>query len=146
MNLYTLIWEARPLLLFMSREEFYARLDEWDIEALTVGGKPAFALKTKGPEFDLVDLKTGAAFPLKAFLARLKAMLDEFDYVTTKAQKLELEDISFQFEPETLAGTGVRHRFIRRLGFVQTGEDEHDIHYRLDPDAFLRRRVSRDLH
>ena len=130
----------------MSREEFYAQLDDWDVEVLTVDAKPAFALKTKGPEFDLVDLKTGAVFPLKAFLARLRAMLDEYGFVTTRAQKLELGGYLVPVRARDPRGHGVRHLFNRRRGFVQTGEDEHDIHYRMDHDAFLRRGRSTDLH
>lgn len=146
MNLYDLIWAARPLLVFLSREEFFAELDEWGIEALTVDGKAAFALKTRGPEFQLVDLKTGAAFPMEDFRRRLGQMLEVHGYVTTRAQKWELEDISLLVELEDVKATGSRHRFLRGMGFSRTGEDQYDVHYRLSREAFLQGRQSADLH
>lgn len=124
-DLRELVWQEAAPMLFMSREQFFAHLDGWTIEPFEVDGEPAFAMLTKGAEFHLVTFKTGRRFPMKAFMKRLRTMLDEHGYATTRTPKI---------------GEDQQHRINERFGFVPIGEDWLDIHYRLDRQTFVQRR------
>lgn len=114
-----LIWEQARETLFVEREQFMAGLAEWEIESVERDGLLLGAVLRKGPEFHFCTF--GAAPRIGRQLIRdvLAPQMDRYGYVVTRTPK---------------PATGRQHRFNRTMGFVQTGEDAYNVHYRLDRD------------
>lgn len=132
-----LIWQDASRSLFMSREAYMRALDDWQVEPLERDGEPAFVMLTKGPEFHIVAFRTGARFPMKEFLRRLRSIADEHGYVTTRTPLYDLEQLNLVAMPDE--ASGLQHEVNRRLGFVEIGRDACDIIYRLDRETLQRR-------
>lgn len=110
------LWGLKPELLFVTREQFAAALDGWDIDPREAGGEVAFIWITKGTEVHYVSLGTGRAMPTAMVRDVLQRVIDRHGYATVKTPKQDLR----------------QQRFNRTLGFYQTGEDEYDVHLRMD--------------
>lgn len=111
-----LLWKQVPETLFISREDFERSLIGWTVEPYERNGQPAFAILVKGPEFHCVSFETGCAIPKSAIWKRVMEIVDQHGYATTKTPRLDTR----------------QHEINRHVGFVMTGSDEYDIHYRLD--------------
>lgn len=116
MSVIDRIWEQAEPLLFISKEEFVRNLDGWEIEPVEIDGTVAFATMTKGPAFHCHSFETGQAIPLHMLKAFVQKIIDQYGYATTKTPH----------EAEK------QHRFNRIFGFKKVGEDEFDVHYRID--------------
>lgn len=110
-----LLWAKARGNLFVTKEAFLASLDGWQIETWDEGGQMALVTLKKGPEFHFIS--TGVvAIPRRLVRQVLQSQFDQHGYVITRTPKHEAR----------------QHRFNRIIGFVKTGEDEFDIHYRMD--------------
>lgn len=111
-----LLFERLPETLFITKDQFLESLAGWEIEPFEIEGDLAFVTLTKGPEFHFQVF--GTKHPISMTLIRtwLQKVIDAHGHVATKTPK---EDAR-------------QHRFNRRFGFYVTGEDEFDVHYRLD--------------
>lgn len=111
-----LIWRQASEHLFVTREQYMADLDQWEIEPIEVAGEIAFAIMVKGAAIHLASFRTGHKFPLHAFKDRVQDLLDRHGHVETRTPKGE-----------------TRQRALNEVfGFAKTGEDDYDVHYRLD--------------
>ena len=110
-----LLWAKGCEKLFITKEQFAESLQGWQIEEWKEGDALAAITLKKGPEFHFV---TTGAVPIPRRLVRevLRSQLEQYGHVTTRTPKHEER----------------QHRFNRIIGFVQTGEDEFDIHYRME--------------
>src|SRR5215207_5462171 len=103
--------------LFITREQFEQSLEGWTLDpVLRADGSIGIIFVSRGPEFHFA--KFGA--DIQASREHLKkypgALIAEHGYALTKTPK-----------------TAVRQqRFNERLGFYRVGEDDWDIHYRID--------------
>ena len=116
MDLIDRLWEKASTVLFVTKEQFVASLDGWEIEPIEIDGVVAFAILTKGPELHYDSFGTGHPIPLKLFAKRIWGVVDKYGYLITRTPK---EDIRQQ-------------KINLRFGCVVTGEDEYDIHFRLE--------------
>ena len=111
-----LLWQHRPELLFVTKEQFAAALDGWEIDPRKVDGEIAFVWLSKGPELHFVCTATGKSMPKAMLRDVLQGVLDRHGYVVVKTPKDDAR----------------QQRFNRTVGFRQIGEDEYDVHLRLD--------------
>ena len=105
--------------IYLTREEYGRRLEGWDIEPVEINGELAFAFLIRGPELHYNSFDTGHRIPLKRFVERLWKVVDQHGYLITRTPKDAVQ----------------QQKINRRLGFVVTGEDEYDIHFRLERRA-----------
>lgn len=112
-----ILWQqASAGLLFIPKETFLEGLEGWEIDPREVDGELAFIFLTKGPELHFMTLGTGRPMPAAMVRDVLHKIIAKHGYVTVKTPKDEVR----------------QQKFNRRIGFVQVGEDEHDIHFRMD--------------
>lgn len=110
------LWEQAEPHLFIAKDEFLKNLDGWEIKPVEVDGELAFATLVKGPAFHFQSFGTRHPISLRMIKEFLRTLIDQHGYATTKTPK---EDTR-------------QHRFNRLLGFQAVGEDEFDIHYRIE--------------
>jgi hypothetical protein len=110
------LWEKAEPLLYISKDEFSALLEGWTIEGVEHEGELAFAFLSKGPQFHFQSFSAKQPITLKMIKTYLQPLIDRYGYVTTKTPKDDTR----------------QHRFNRRFGFAAVGDDNFDIHYRLE--------------
>lgn len=111
-----LLWGLKPELMFVTKEQFVAALDGWEIDPWQVDGELAYIWLSKGTELHFTVVGTGHSMPKAMLRTVLQRIIDREGYVTVKTPKDDLR----------------QQRFNRTVGFRQIGEDEYDIHFRLD--------------
>lgn len=111
-----LLWQHRPELLFITKEQFVSSLDGWDFDPREVDGKLAFIWMSKGPELHFAAM--GARLPMSKGMLRavLQPIIDRHGHVMVKTPKHDER----------------QQRFNRTIGFREVGEDHYDIHFRMD--------------
>lgn len=110
------LWAVAEPNVFISKECFVNNLDGWEIEPVHIEGELAFATLTNGAAFHFQSFGTGKRISLSMIRDFLEKIIAVHGYATTKTPK---EDAR-------------QHRFNLRFGFVVIGEDEYDIHYRIE--------------
>ena len=116
MDIVDRLWADASEVLFISKEEFVRDLQEWNITPLVVDGVLAFAGLRKGAAFHCVSFHTGHKITRKMLCDFIGPIIAEHGYATTKTPK---EDERQQ-------------RFNIAFGFQFVGEDEYDVHYRIE--------------
>lgn len=116
MNLQDLLWQKAEPVLFISKDEFLKTLAEWVIKPVYIEGELAWITVQKGPEFHFQSIGKTRVMPLRMIRSFLQAIIAEHGYACTKTP---LEDVRQQ-------------RFNQRFGFVETGRDGFDIHFRIE--------------
>jgi len=111
-----LLWQRVKNTLFISKEQFLAALDGWAIDPIYVGGDLAFATLTKGPEFHFDSFGTKHSIPMRVIRARLQDIIGRYGYAMTRTPKDDAK----------------QQRINKMFGCVVTGEDEYDLHYRIE--------------
>jgi len=115
-HLEDLLWEQACNDLFCTKEEFVASLDGWDLSPVELDGHLAFIVAIRGPRFHFQSFCTGHVISIAMIREHLQPIIDKHGYCETRTPK---EDAR-------------QRRFNERFGFVKFGEDEYDIHYRID--------------
>ncbi len=116
MTLEDRIWDRAREDLYITREQYFETLKDWAIEPVTRDGVLLGAVMRKGPEFHFVTFRASSRIGRSVVRDVLAPQLEQFGYVLTRTPKPEER----------------QHRFNRAVGFVAVGEDEYNIHYRLD--------------
>jgi hypothetical protein len=111
------LWDQVEPTVFITREQFVAGLVGWDIEAVLIDGRLAFAVLVKGPEFHFASFDSGTAISRAMIRQRLDPIIERHGFVVTRTPK---------------EGADRQHRFNKAFGFRAIGEDEFFITYRMD--------------
>lgn len=108
-----LLFEQSPL--YLTREQFDQTLADWDFDIVESNGLIQGVFVVKGPEFHFAKFDTT---PVNREQLRKYpgSLIEKYGYATTRTPKSDLR----------------QQRFNERLGFFKTGEDEYDIHYRIE--------------
>lgn len=106
------LWQDCPL--FLSREEFAKTLDGWTIEPVEVDGRTIGVFLVKGPEIHFSKFDDTSV--TRSHLARLAQLIAEHGHAITRTPKDDVRML----------------RLNQRLGFYKVGEDEWDVHLRID--------------
>lgn len=115
MKIEDLLWERAKEKLYLSKEEFLATLEGWDIVPHYVGEDLAWITLHKGPEIHFQTVGKTRPMPRGRFNAVVQGIIDQHGYAETKTPKDDTR----------------QHRFNRLYGFEAIGEDEFDIHFRI---------------
>lgn len=112
MDLIGELWKRWPL--FLPRSEFEKSLQGWDIEPVQEGEKVVGAFLIRGPELHFSKFDGMAAS--KRHLDRLAKLIEQHGYAITRTPKNDLRMC----------------RFNQRTGWVQVGQDDQFIHFRIE--------------
>jgi hypothetical protein len=118
MDIIGRLWEDSPL--YLSREEFQQSLDGWTLDPVEHEGKVVGVFVVKGPHFHFAKFDPSYQAGRSILRRYPGELIRQHGYACTLTPK---EDERQQ-------------RFNERLGFYRTGEDEYDIHYRIDAMRF----------
>jgi len=110
-----LLFSVTPL--FVSREQFEQSLEGWELDpVLREDGSIGIIFLSKGPEFHFSKFGTDIQASRSILKKYPGELIDRHGYALTKTPK----------------GDTRQQRFNTRLGFYQVGQDEFDIHFRID--------------
>lgn len=113
------LWKKAEPFLFITREQFERGMETLDITPYRFDGELTYVTFVNGPEFHYEVYREGHTLT-KGFLREvMRPICLEHGYVTTKTPKHETR----------------QHRFNKTIGFKKTGEDEFNIHYRMDMNS-----------
>lgn len=110
------LWLVRSPLLFVSREAFEAGLEGWDLAPIVLDGQEIGVAMRKGPEYHFALVGRQVRIPRRLVEEQFAPQLEAYGHVITRTPKHETR----------------QRRFNEAFGFVRTGEDALDIHYRLE--------------
>lgn len=110
------IWRQTEPSVFISRREFMAGLEGWDITPREIDGELVGATLVRGPEFHFISFGTRKAFPPALVADCLGPILEQHGFVRTKTP---LEDTR-------------QRRFNERIGFRVESADEYFTTFRLE--------------
>jgi hypothetical protein len=118
-TLTRILWEHSPI--FTTFDEFAKRLEGWTIDPLYGPRGLEAIFVVKGPAFHFAKIDPEAR-ATKAVLERYPGQLiEKYGYATTSTPKTDTRVL----------------RFNRAIGFVVTGEDELDVHQRIERLRFM---------
>lgn len=110
------LWETAEPMLYITKDQFSKNLEEWNIEEIDLGDGGEVVVLTKGHELHFQTLGTKRPIPRKIIREQLQTVIDKYGFCTT----------------HTPLGDERQHRFNTLIGFVATGDDEFDRHYRIE--------------
>lgn len=109
------LWADSPL--FLTREEFEKSLEGWTLDPIRdAAGNAAVLFVVNGPRFHFAKFDPAYQAGREILRKYPGELIERYGYALTSTPK---EDAR-------------QRRFNERLGFFQVGEDEHDIHYRIE--------------
>lgn len=114
MDLIGKLWEDSPL--FLTREEFERALQDCSLEPVEHEGRIVGVFVVKGPEFHFAKWDPTYQAGRDILRKYPGEIIKRHGYALTRTPK---QDTRMQ-------------RFNERLGFVRVGEDEWDVHYRIE--------------
>lgn len=113
MDIVGRLWEDSPL--FLTREEFEATLQGWTIDPVEVDGRTIGVVLVKGPEFHFSKFDETPVG--RAMLRKYPgSLIEQYGYALTRTPKDDERMLKFN----------------ERLGFFVIGEDEYDVHLRIE--------------
>lgn len=107
------LWADSPL--FLTREAFEHGLQDWTFHEMHRGGRLVAVFISKGAEFHFTKWDAGYHFTRDDLREWPGGLIERYGYADTRTPKTDTR----------------QRRFNERLGFVQIGEDEFDVHYRI---------------
>ena len=110
------LWEKAEPLFFSTKEAFVSGLQELEIYPILRDGEILVIVSTKGPEMHFETMHTGRPITRGVVREVLDPLISKYGYAVTKTPKHEIR----------------QRRFNELIGFVMVGEDEYDIHYRIE--------------
>lgn len=116
------IWLQTEPTVFISRREFFASLDDWEITPREIDGEVIGATLRRGPEFHFITFGYRKILPATLITACLQPIIDEYGFVRTRTPK---EDVR-------------QRRFNLLVGFHVERDDEFYTYFRLEQLNFHR--------
>ena len=110
------LWEKAEPMAFIPKDDFVRALDEWKIYAVTEKGVMLGIVGENGPHMHFETTGSGKPIPRRIVRVVLQGIIDRHGYAVTKTPKEEMR----------------QRRFNEAVGFKMVGEDEYDIHYKIE--------------
>lgn len=114
MDLIGKLWQDSPL--FLTRAEFEKTLEGWTLEPIYKDGEVAVVFVVKGPEFHFSKLDPSYQAGREILRRYPGELIARYGYALTRTPKDDVRQM----------------RFNSRLGFFVIGEDEYDLHLRIE--------------
>lgn len=115
-QLLDMMWETDKRILHVTKEQYVASFEGWDVKPFYVNDEVVGATVTKGAEFHFETFGKSWRLTRAHIRQCLSPILNEYGFVKTR----------------TLVDDTRQHRFNLLLGFVPEGEDEKFVHYKLE--------------
>lgn len=115
-DLIELLWKKAEPMFFAAKDDFIRGLINWEIYPIIEGGQIVVIVATRGPQMHFETMETGRQITRRIVRLVLEPLIAKFGYAVTKTPKEEIR----------------QRRFNELIGFVVVGEDEYDIHYRIE--------------
>lgn len=110
------IWSQTEPTVFISRREFFASLDDWDITPREIDGEIAGATLNRGPEFHFITFGRRKVFPASLIADCLGPIIERHGFVRTRTPK---DDVR-------------QSRFNLLIGFDVESSDEYFTTFRME--------------
>lgn len=110
------LWEKAEPMVFITKEAFVNGLSQWEIYPVVEGGEILVIVATDGPHMHFETMETGRSITRRIVRQVLEPLIEKYGYAVTKTPKDEAR----------------QRRFNELIGFKVVGEDEYDIHYRIE--------------
>lgn len=110
------LWEKAEPLFFATKDEFIRGLTDWDVYPILEKGEILLIVATNGPAMHFETMNTGRPITRRVVKQVLNPLIKKYGYAVTKTPKDETR----------------QRRFNELIGFVMVGQDEYDIHYRIE--------------
>lgn len=112
-----LLWERAKDTLYLSREQYEQSLGGWTLDPLhREDGSVSMIFVVRGPEFHFAKFGSDVLASRDHLRKYPGTLIQKYGYALTKTPKTDARQA----------------RFNERLGFYRIGEDEFDIHLRID--------------
>lgn len=122
MTLTDRLWDQVEDALYITKEQWLASIEGWEITPHMQSGEVVGAVMVKGTELHFTNF--GKLRVRREDIRHyLEPIIEKHGSVTTRT-------------PHHMER---QHRFNQMLGFVETGGDEFDIFYKLDAETFRRK-------
>jgi hypothetical protein len=115
-ELTEILWQKAEPVVYVTKEDYLKSLAEWVIKPVHVDGELAWVTIQKGPEFHFQSIGKTRVMPLRMICVFLQGIIEEHGFALTRTP---IEDTRQQ-------------RFNERFGFQRVGQDQYDIHYRIE--------------
>jgi hypothetical protein len=103
--------------LFITREQFSQSLEGWTLDpTLRADGSVGIIFVSKGPEFHFSKFGSDIQISRQHLKRYPGDIIKQHGYALTKTPRSDTRQV----------------RFNERIGFYRIGEDEFDVHYRID--------------
>lgn len=117
LELLDLLWQQAKETLYLTRQQYAESLDGWELDPLyREDGTVSFIFVVRGPEFHFAKFGADVQASREHLQRYPGTLIQQYGYAITKTPK----DAPRQ------------QRFNERLGFYRIGEDQFDVHYRID--------------
>lgn len=110
------LWRQAEPKVFISRQEFLAGLEGWEIEPRRIDGDIIGVTIVRGAEFHFVTFGPRKAFPFSLVVDCLQPIIDQHGFVRTRTPTEDLRQC----------------RFNLLIGFCVESEDEFYTYFRMD--------------
>jgi len=114
--LMDMLWAKTEPTSFLSKELFIRGLDGWNIKPVWMDDELAFVTAQRGPDFHFQSMGGGHKLTRAMINDYLQKIINEHGYAATKTP---VDDVK-------------QRRFNELFGFKVVGEDEYEIHYRIE--------------
>lgn len=114
MDLIGRLWQDSPL--YLTREQFQKSLEGWTLDPVYSDGNMVGVVLVNGPAFHFAKWDKSYAVGRDILRRYPGELIKRYGYATTSTPKEDTRML----------------RFNRRLGFFVTGEDEYDVHQRIE--------------
>ena len=111
-----ILWDSVKEFLFISKDEYLAQLDGWDIQPVEMNGDLIAITVTKGPQFHIHSMGVARVVTRKMLWDFIGPIVDAHGYAETRTP---IDDER-------------QHRFNRAFGFVEAGRTEFDTIFRIE--------------
>lgn len=115
-DLIELLWKKAEPMFFAAKDDFVRGLNDWEIYPIVEDGYILLIVGTQGPFMHFETMESGRPITRRIVRLVLEPLIEKFGHAVTKTPKEEIR----------------QRRFNELIGFVMVGEDEYDIHYRIE--------------
>lgn len=108
-ELLNLLWERAAPQVFVSKEQFLAGLDGWEIVGHEIGGELGWITCQNGPEFHFQSVGRTRLLPPRMIRDFLRSIIAQHGHALTRTPEIDRR----------------QHRFNLAFGFKPVSQDEH---------------------
>ncbi len=114
--LIDILWIKAEPMVFIPKEDFSKNLSDWSLYPIVEEDEIIAVVGEKGPHMHFETTGSGKPISRRVVRTVLRGLINKHGFAVTKTPKEETR----------------QRRFNEMIGFKMVGEDEYDIHYRIE--------------